>query len=106
MSKGNTAQQRWYFQQMVLTLMSVMSPDTDLIPTTKINSKELATGILALFDFIHFLLLSFCCSYYYCSFKVIDFLIGIVVRFRFQGWAPSLFEMLQVREPRNALVRV
>jgi len=39
--------------------------------TTKINSKELATGILALFDFIHFLLLSFCCSYYYCSFKVI-----------------------------------
>ena len=45
---------------------------TEQQTTTKINSKELAIGILALSDFIHFLLLSFCCSYCYCSFKVIS----------------------------------
>ena len=45
---------------------------TEQQTTTKINSKELAIGILALFDFIYFLLLSFCCSYCYCSFKVIS----------------------------------
>lgn len=37
---------------------------------TGINSKELAVGILALFRFIHFLLLSVCCCY--CYFKVIS----------------------------------